>query len=251
MPKLPYNLDGIVYDVDGVTGKANVTVTALNSTTGEELPSNAQGTTSSTGEYAIDLGNFTSGVSHGDVVVVYAYYTHATESTSKKEVSHKTVVAIGDGGETINLTLTYYDPLNLILELLIDNWQRGRTDNVTPIIKKVFDRKRIMVMTDTNSAVLVYEQRTMQETMGLGVNPRMLRTPISIDIRVANTDRSRAIKMLREVDRIVAGNMKLSISGWNILNPDRGWVDLSDKSIKLWRYVYDVYLEKHGETRPT
>lgn len=72
MPETPFAVSGIVYDVDGSTALEGVKVGAYNQTNAEWLPSSAQSTTNSNGEYTIDLANFNSGWSSGDIIYVYA-----------------------------------------------------------------------------------------------------------------------------------------------------------------------------------
>jgi len=68
----PYPVSGTVYDVNGTTAKASVVLTAKNITTGEWIKESRRATSSATGEYILDLADFPSGYTNGDVVQVIA-----------------------------------------------------------------------------------------------------------------------------------------------------------------------------------
>jgi len=239
MTTTPYPISGIVYDIDGSSVVSGATVTAYNETTGEELPTNAVATTNDSRAYVIDLANFPSGYSDGDVIVV-----KATKSGTDKIKEYRTVVDTSQGSEEKDLILTYYDVLGLIKEILESNWRKGNTDLQTPTIKKIFDMKRIDISSLGNKDyILLYEMPTIIEKNSLGVSKKRMIFPLSIDIR-STYSREHTIKVRNEVDRILNSNIISPASGWDIIDPDRGWRDLSDKSIKLWRFVLDVEVEK-------
>ena len=64
-PQLPYILNGIVYDSEG-NSLNNVGITILNESSDAELTT----TTNGSGQYAIDLANFSGGYLSGDKITV-------------------------------------------------------------------------------------------------------------------------------------------------------------------------------------
>ena len=92
MTTTPYPISGIVYDIDGSSVVEGATVTVYNETTGEELSESV--TTNSNGEYTVDLANFPSGYSDGDVIVV-----KATKSGTDKIKEYRTTVDTSQGSE--------------------------------------------------------------------------------------------------------------------------------------------------------
>src|SRR3990167_8375736 len=94
MPNLPYILTGKVYDTDGATILSNIKVTARNERSNVSLSTN----TDSTGDYVLDLANFTGGYNVSYIVTVFVVY-------SNFEDNEEHTVTQADGGATINLTL--------------------------------------------------------------------------------------------------------------------------------------------------
>ena len=241
MPNTPYIIAGIVTDTDGSTILANATVNLLNSTTTESLDSTYQVTTNSSGEYVIDGANLTSGVSEGDSLTV--------EATSSDDVKFKQELITADiytGFTYQDMTMGYLDVLDLIKTILSDDWQSGRTDNITPTIDKIFNYKRID-LADT-SVVLLYLVNYMTEPQGLWTTNKKTVEDVSVDIRTC-VSRSHYLKVKNEVERILDANISQPESNSrNLLMPIRN-KDLSDKSTGLWRSVIDVRLTNFSIAR--
>lgn len=147
------------------------------------------------------------------------------------------------------MAATIKDPLLTIVSLLTDNWNSANTNSRTPTVDEIFDRPNVIDLRDTADFVLVYEQRTKIIPF-IGKSDRGIQQPVSIDIRTTFS-RSHAVKMLGEVDRILNTKIVEPDANYDILIPDDGWIDLSDKWKKMFRYVYDVTLWVTGETRPS
>jgi len=91
-----YPVYGIVYDTDGTTPLASVTVTARNESTNYTITE----ITNASGEYILDLGNLTGGWNDGDNITVYITYT-----SKEKVVTFEIDTATYPGGYEQNLTL--------------------------------------------------------------------------------------------------------------------------------------------------
>ncbi|MCX8190563.1 MAG: hypothetical protein N3F05_05060, partial [Candidatus Diapherotrites archaeon] len=96
--------------------------------------------------------------------------------------------------------------------------------------------------------VLVYQGNTSLrdgDITGLSLH---FFTSVSIDIRTL-ASRERLFEVLNEVHRILWNKM-LSLPNYEVLDlHDARFVDLSDKSVGLWRIVYDIKLKKISEVR--
>jgi len=138
------------------------------------------------------------------------------------------------------------DAVEEIVSLLQSNWNSANTDGVTPQIKAIYELKRIGGLSKSTDYVLVYEGRTSIADADVSGISRHRRVSLSIDVRTFKS-RGRMVKILKEVDRIlwskIAGTTNFEIAKMV------GYTDLSDRSIKLWRVVYDVELVKLAEVR--
>jgi len=140
------------------------------------------------------------------------------------------------------------DPLNTVVSILSSNWTSANTDSITPKIDQIFDVKRYGGLTDVNSSILVYEQKAIPAVNGFGSTSRRRDQPVSVDIRTT-ISRAHFIKLHDEVERIFATKIINPDANFDILDPDEGWIDLSDKRKRIWREVYDIKLIKLTETR--
>jgi len=140
------------------------------------------------------------------------------------------------------------DAVDEIVNLLTTNWNSANTDNITPTIKAVYDVKRIGGLTKGKDYVLLYEGRTSIVENSLGGIAHRVETSLSIDIRSFHS-RARLFKLLNEVRRILWDAI-LGTTNYDIIDlHNSGYVDLSDKTIGLWRAVYDIRLLKLNEVR--
>lgn len=138
------------------------------------------------------------------------------------------------------------DPVDVIVDELTASWTQANTDNKKPTITAIYDVKRI----DAGNAdyVLVYALDHTERAASLGFTHIDYIDTVSIDIRTSSS-RARMIKVRDEVRRLIYAKRK-SLSGYKQLGVIRG-KDLSDRSIKLWRYVIDVKLWKILTTVPS
>ena len=238
----PYPVSGIIKDVDNSTVLKDVIVTAYNETKNEEIT--VTSTTNSSGEYTLDLANFPTDYENGDTIIL-----KATKSGTDKIKEYRFTIDTGEGSEEKNLTLTYYDALGLIKELLSDNWERGNTDLKKPAFYKVFDIKRIDISTLGNQDIIIfYEQLVINTKNSIGTLTKNMKIPVVIDIR-STISRIHLLKVRNEIDRLIGQNIINPVEGWNILDNDSGWKDLSDKSKNLWRFIMFVEVEKLNMSR--
>lgn len=140
------------------------------------------------------------------------------------------------------------DAVSEIVSLLDTNWNSANTDSVKPLISAVYDVKRIGGLTSKADSVLVYEGVSIITDADISGTSRNTETSVSIDLR-SFTSRARLFKDLNEVDRILWANI-LGTTNFDIIDLHNSRrTDLSDRSRKLWRVVYDVKLIKKAEVR--
>ena len=142
------------------------------------------------------------------------------------------------------------DSLDTINTLLEADWNNDNTDSITPTIGKVFDFKRIdLRFGESKDYILNYHYAPYSSVpSGIGVAKKRTTDSISIDIRTM-ISRSHGIKVRDEVERILDANILNPSSEYQLLNPDKTCTDLSDKSIGLWRFVWDVQLKNFAVGR--
>jgi len=90
-----YPINGTVYDTDGTTELANITVTLRNERTNETINVD----TNSSGQYILECNNLASEFADGDVVTIFVVYSN------KEDYEEHTIVS-SNGGATVNLTLS-------------------------------------------------------------------------------------------------------------------------------------------------
>lgn len=253
MPNQPYEISGHVYDVNGTTALSGATVTLYNETLGEEIISGSQAITASDGSYSVNAGDTKTAFSNGDIIVVEARKDY-------KLAQSRTTINTDNGYDTIDLIMVYEDPLGLVKDLLTDNWQKGRTDNILPSFEITKDTPTNVDL-QSNDRVRIYALKTLPRANALGADSRYVRHPITIEVVCAipktndptsyyPTANSHATKMMKEVDRILRSkiNNPVSDNKHNILDPHGGWIDLSDKSRQIGKWAYDIALEELNET---
>lgn len=242
MPNPSFVVDGLVYDIDGTTLLSGALITAINITTSEELPTGATYTTAGDGAYILDLANLASGASTNDVVLIKATKS-GTAKIKEKEIT------IAGTVKTQDITMTYYDPVEMIKEILSDNWQKGRTDLIKPSIARIDTIKRLdLKMLGTTDYVLVYERSMNNVPNSIGSTTKKMVFGISIDARTTSS-KLRSVKLRNEIDRVMGSKIINPASEYDIINPDKDWLDLSNKSISLWRHVMEIDIEKLNVTR--
>src|SRR3990167_2651781 len=249
MPVQPYLVDGIVYDIDGTTALAGATVVLFNETLGEEIKANSTATTASDGTYTVNAADVPSQTySVGDTILIEA-------RKSGRIAQYRTIIS-GIGFENKDLTMQYTDPLYMIKDILSDNWQKSRTDNITPVFEIVKD-SAIGVDAQGRDLVRIYALRTQFRANALGGASGYVRHALTVEVICGEprtnsvvTANSHSTKMKEEVDRILTSKINTPLGGtkYNILDPYGGWIDLSDKGRNMGKWAYDMALEELSKT---
>jgi len=139
------------------------------------------------------------------------------------------------------------DPVDVMVNLLSSNWNASNTDNITPTFSAVYDVKRIDLGWK-GDYVLCYLVDRLPEKNSIGTASKRIIDTVSIDIRTM-VSRAHLIKMRTEVERILDASLVSVGNSYDILNPDLRQLDLSNKAIKLWRWIIDAQLIKLNATR--
>jgi hypothetical protein len=137
--------------------------------------------------------------------------------------------------------MTEKDAVTDVVNLLQTDW----TLSPTPIIKPIYELKELVGGADY---VLVYQTSEIEKPLGIGYNHYTREDVVSIDIRHVNSNfnagRTRLKNLVKEVKRILL-NVRKGFSGlsgfYSYVIVERQ-VDLTDKSIMLFRIVIDVRL---------
>lgn len=142
------------------------------------------------------------------------------------------------------------DVLDSIKTLLSNDWNDTNTDSITPQFENIFDVKRIDFGILKRDWILVYNPSYTQRVNGLGDITKRVLNRISIDIRTMdkNGGRSHAMKVRDEVIRIIDAKVLYPFDDYSIGEID-SITDLSDKTIKLWRFLVDVRVEALNRAR--
>ncbi len=128
-----------------------------------------------------------------------------------------------------------------VVNLLQTNW----TLSPTPVIRPIYELKELVGGVDY---VLVYQTSEIEKPLGIGYNYYTREDVVSIDIRHVDSNfsagRSRLKDLVNEVKRILL-EVRRGFSGssgfYSYAIVERQ-VDLTDKSIMLFRIVIDVRL---------
>jgi hypothetical protein len=136
------------------------------------------------------------------------------------------------------------DTISTVVDLLNDNWTSGNTDDITPTITAIFEKKRVDGFT-IKSYVGVYLPSAAEErTIDLGYNNVDRVERASIDIRTSESY-SHLLNCRDEAKRILRANRKAT-TGFDIVRVTR-LTDLSDATRKLWRWIIDLELLIYAE----
>lgn len=142
------------------------------------------------------------------------------------------------------------DALDVVVSFLTAGWIPDNTDDMTPIIKRIFDVRKGTL--SNGDYILIYPTGTPSGAFGLGGDDWYHKPNISIDIRSTNkistieNIRPHLWKLVEEVRRIIKVNVTVPTSSdYQVLRlrPER---DLSNKSIGMGRVVNDIQLEHYG-----
>ena len=149
------------------------------------------------------------------------------------------------------MVATWKEPLDTVIDILKDDWNRANSDNIKPIILDIADEgpergKRLDLQ--RSDYILCYETALNEEVPDLFYNFVTTRVNITVDMRTTR-GRSRLRKMENEMRR--ASHLRRKGDGVNF---DRMILktrtDLSDRTKKLYRHTFQVEVVILAESIP-
>tara|TARA_R100001443_G_scaffold18517_1_gene29477 strand:+ start:2907 stop:3356 length:450 start_codon:yes stop_codon:yes gene_type:complete len=149
------------------------------------------------------------------------------------------------------MVATFKEGLNVVIDVLNDNWNRGNTDNYKPVIIDIADTgaergKRLDL--DRTDFVLVFETAHNEETPELLYDFVTTRINITVDMRTTRS-REHFQAMENELRRCI--HLKRKGDGTNfdrLVYKTR--TDLSDRTKKLFRMNYQIEVVIFAELIP-
>lgn len=144
--------------------------------------------------------------------------------------------------------VTETDPLNTVLTLLSDNWQKYNTDQKVPKFIRVTDQKKHDYR-DTQDLIIAQRQRPFLNEAGLGVDTKHLQERFDLDIRVfGQGQETHYYKVLAEVKRILTANKRNPTTNYHILDFNGDGEDRSDKTYYVFRQIIPIQLFKYNKS---
>ena len=149
------------------------------------------------------------------------------------------------------MVATWKEALDVVIDILKDDWNRANTDNIKPVIVDIADEspergKRLDLQ--RSDYILCYETAHNEEAPDLFYNFVTTRVNITVDMRTVK-GRSRARKMENEIRRAIHLNRKGDGANFDrLLFKTR--TDLSDRTKKLYRHTFQIEAITLGESIP-
>ena len=149
------------------------------------------------------------------------------------------------------MVATCKEPLDTVIDILKDDWNRANSDNIRPVILDIASEgpergKRLDLQ--RSDYILCYETALNEEVPDLLYNFVTTRVNITVDMRTAR-GRSRLRKMENEMRRTI--HLRRKGDGVNF---DRMILktrtDLSDRTKKLFRHTFQVEVVILAEAIP-
>ena len=149
------------------------------------------------------------------------------------------------------MVATWKEPLNTVIDIIKDNWNRANSDNIKPVILDIASEgpergKRLDLQ--RSDYILCYETALNEEVPDLLYNFVTTRVNITVDMRTTR-GRSRLRKLENEMRRVIHTQRK-----GDGVNFDRMILktrtDLSDRSKKLYRHTFQVEVVILAEAIP-
>ena len=149
------------------------------------------------------------------------------------------------------MVATWKEPLNTVIDILKDNWNRANSDNIKPVILDIASEgpergKRLDLQ--RSDFILCYETALNEEVPDLLYNFVTTRVNITVDMRTTR-GRSRLRKLENEMRRVIHTQRK-----GDGVNFDRMILktrtDLSDRTKKLYRHTFQVEVVILAEAIP-
>ena len=149
------------------------------------------------------------------------------------------------------MVATWKEALDVVLDILKDDWNRANTDNIKPVVVDIADEgpergKRLDLQ--RSDYILCYETAHNEEAPDLFYNFVTPRVNITVDMRTVK-GRSRARKMENEIRRVIHLSRKGDGANFDrLLYKTR--TDLSDRTKKLFRHTFQIEVITLGELIP-
>lgn len=139
------------------------------------------------------------------------------------------------------------DVLNTIKDLLSNNWNIDNTDDIKPNVDVIFNYKRISLRNNEDWILLYQAIGYSQDANGIGSTTKQIKDSITLDLR-SMYSRAHTIKVKEEIIRILDTNITNPATNYDVLKVT-DVKDLSDKTIKLWRFIIEIEMEGYNVTR--
>jgi len=136
------------------------------------------------------------------------------------------------------------DALATIVNLLSGSWVSTNTDSITPSVDLVINFPNTVDI-QGKTEIKVYSAGNVSKPASLSPTEEATVDRVSIDIRTM-LSYPHLRRCYNEIRRIFSTKISLPDSYFDLLQPS-GFQDFSDKRKGLYRYVYDVSLEKWGQ----
>lgn len=142
--------------------------------------------------------------------------------------------------------VTDVNPLDNMVTILDDDYLIANTDNVTPVIAKIYTKPGDKEPRPNEDFIYLYSQLTSIDKPGMILNDSMdIDESIKIDIRSrpANTSQVNQVndvharKVRTEVLRIIYSHITQVDSDFDIIKPQIDVKDLSNGSKGIFRYI--------------
>ena len=149
------------------------------------------------------------------------------------------------------MVATWKEPLDTVIDILKDDWNRANSDNIKPIILDIADEgpergKRLDLQ--RSDYILCYETALNEEVPDLFYNFVTTRVNITVDMRTTR-GRSRLRKMENEMRRAI--HLRRKGDGVNFARMIlKTRTDLSDRTKKLYRHTFQVEVVILAESIP-
>jgi len=149
------------------------------------------------------------------------------------------------------MVATWTESIPLVVGILQDNWNRGNTDGLTPIIIDISEigaerGKRLDLR--RNDYILVYETAHNEEAPELLYDFVTTRVNLTVDLRTVHS-RDRQLKLENELRRVIHSKRKGDAANYDrLLFKTR--TDLSDRTKHLWRFTFQIEVITFAELIP-
>jgi len=148
------------------------------------------------------------------------------------------------------------DALQIVLDLLSDNWNSLNTNSKTPKFEKITgdgtngNLLRKVNFNINQDWILAQRPRIIKKNSGIGGANKHEETNLDLDIRVKGYDQeAHFLNVVEEVSRIFDDNQANPHASYQLLEFDGTDTDLSDKMNHIWRKVFPVKISRFNISR--